>query len=351
MTPILYGTQDVIPTQARLRCGYFHLADGPKALDAFMLCTHDRHADGTPVEHELNAKFGSDTKVVPIKLISTSPAVNCGQALVSHGDQGRVACRADGQGKPFSRQDGTTGDCAGPAQCDYARNNGCSTEIRLIFFMEVDGKELLTSFVTHSSTAAEEIPRMIRMASVTAGKSDARAIQLTLRKLPRVTDNGFESYSAPTITLGDCVMLTGEEIRELRQEGTGTRRLHAVPNPVRSVVELRESGLRPAANELESVQVAPSIMARMPSATLTSAPAQAPAPAAAPAPSLADAPSPLISMADLEFQAPAGSPAVGRHGGTVLPNAKDDRPGPAPTAQVTTGSPAFPHDMSFLLPA
>lgn len=348
MTPILYGTQDVIPTQARLRCGYVHLVEGPKALDAFMLCTHDRHADGTPVEHELNTKFGKETKTVPIKLISADPAVNCRQALVSHCSQGRAMCRADGPGMPFSRQDGTTGECAGPAQCDYARANGCSTEIRLLFVMEVDGQELLTSFVTHSSAAADEIPRMIRMASITAaGKSNARAIQLTLRKLPRVTENGFESYSAPTITLGDCAMLTGDEIRELRQEGAGTRRLHAVPSPARSIVELRDNAQRPAANEIETMPLAPSIMARMPVTT----PAPAPVAAAAPAPSPTQASSPCITMAGLVFQDPAVGQDGGCRGSTALPEANDARPGPSAPGQDTAGLPSFPTDMSFLDPA
>ena len=193
METTLYGTRDIIPTCARLRSGYVHLAEGPKSFEEFRLCTHEREADGTPVDHPLHAQLGTNVTVVPIRLISTDPSVNCSQALVSHDDKGRVVCRADAAGQPYTRHDGAKGCCEGPAQCAFAKEYGCSTETRLVFALKVGDEELVTSFVTHASSAADEIPRMIRMASVTAGTTPARAIQLTLRKLPRLNDRYFQS--------------------------------------------------------------------------------------------------------------------------------------------------------------
>ena len=264
METTLYGTRDIIPTCARLRSGYVHLAEGPKSFEEFRLCTHEREADGTPVDHPLHAQLGTNVTVVPIRLISTDPSVNCSQALVSHDDKGRVVCRADAAGQPYTRHDGAKGCCEGPAQCAFAKEYGCSTETRLVFALKVGDEELVTSFVTHASSAADEIPRMIRMASVTAGTTPARAIQLTLRKLPRLTDNGMEAYCAPTITLADCSKLSNDEIRVLRQEGNGVRKLHAVQGQARNVHSIGDESQRSAANECpQPAMEMPAIMSRM----------------------------------------------------------------------------------------
>ena len=77
---------------------------------------------------------------------------------------------------------------------------GCSTETRLIFARKVGGSEsLVTSFVTHSSSAAEEIPRMIVWQNVTAAAGCPGNPADPARKLPRLTDTGMESYPAPTM--------------------------------------------------------------------------------------------------------------------------------------------------------
>lgn len=353
MEQILYGTRDIIPTSARLRSGYVDLVDGPKSYEEFRLCTHEREADGKPVEHPLNSQLGANKTVIPIQLISTDPSVNCVQALVSHDAKGQVVCRADAVGQAYTRLDHASGTCEGPSQCAFAKEErGCSTETRLIFALKVGSESLVTSFVTHSSSAAEEIPRMIRMASVTAATPAARAIQLTLRKLPRLTDTGMESYPAPTITLADCAKLTNDEIRALREDTNGVRKMHAVQGQARKVLSIGAPAQRSAANEgTQPVLEVPAVMARMTG--------QQAAPAATPATSLAGLQFPGSSSTD-QVAAPVGTPVHTEPThptpdlgglGESLPTIACETPPPVLPAPESKPMQSAPTDLSFLDPA